>query len=52
MASPLSELAHNLAKEIHKIKCKHGCDNKNASRVELKTVILSAVLNTETLKMI
>ena len=52
MASLLSNLVDNLAKGILKIKCKHGHGNKNVTRVELNTKIVSAVFNKETLKMI
>ena len=47
MASSLSILAE----EIHKIKFKYGHDNKKFENVELNTKILSASLNTQTLKM-
>ena len=50
MANLFSNLVDNPAEGIHKIKCKHGHDNKNAKRVELNTKIVSAVLNTQTLK--
>ena len=52
MASSLSSLFDNLAEGIHKIKWKHGFDNKNAKRVELNAKIVSALLNTKTLKMV
>ena len=29
----LSNLVHNLAEGLHKIKCKYGHDNKNVKRV-------------------
>ena len=35
MASLLSNLASNLSKEIHKIKCKHGHEDKKVKLVEL-----------------
>ena len=52
MVRPLSNLVDNLAEGIHKIKCKHGHDNKNVKCVEFNTKILSAVLNMQMLKMI
>ena len=51
MARSLSNLFNDLAEGIHKIKCKHGHDKKNAKRVELNTEILSADLNIQTSKM-
>ena len=50
MASSLSNIIHNLAEGIHKIKCKYGHNNKNMRRVELN--INNADLNVPTLKMI
>ena len=47
MASSLSILAEG----IHKIKFKHGHDNKKFENVELNTKILSASLSIQTLKM-
>lgn len=52
MASLSSNLVNNLVKEIHKIKCKLGHDNKKCDTVELKAKIVSDVLNTHTLRMI
>ena len=53
MEGSLSNLVDNLAEGIHKIKYKHGHDNKkNVNYVELNTKIVSVVLNTQTLKMI
>ena len=48
----LSNLVENLAESIHKIKftCEH--DNKHAKRVELNAKIVSALLNTQVLKII
>ena len=50
MTSSLSNLANNIAAGIRTIKCKNEHDNKNVKRVELKTKIVSAFLNTKTLK--
>ena len=36
MANSLSNLFDNLAEEIHKIKCKHGNDNKKCKKREIK----------------
>ena len=36
MASSLSNLVDNLAEGIHKIKCKHGVDNKKCKAHEIK----------------
>ena len=52
MVSSLSNLVNNLAKEIHKVKCKYGQGNKNAKRVKLNAKIVSVVLNIKTLKTI
>ena len=48
MASSLSNLVDNLAEGIHKLKQKHGYDDKkkkNGKRVELSTKIMSAFWN-------
>ena len=50
MASSLSNPVNNFAEGIHKIKYKNEHDNKNVKRVELNTKIVSAFLNTKTLK--
>ena len=52
MASSLSYLVNNFAEGIHKIKCKKGIIIKIGKYPELSTKILSAVLNTQKLKMI
>ena len=53
MPSSLSNLVNNLTKGIDKAKCKYGYDNKkNAKCVGLSTKTVSAILNTQTLKMI
>ena len=53
MASLLSNLVDDLEEGIHKVKCKYGHDDKNVKKVvDLNTRIMSAVLNTKTLKMI
>ena len=53
MASLLSNLVDDLEEGIHKVKCKYGHDYKNVKKVvDLNTRIMSAVLNTKTLKMI
>ena len=36
MASSLSNLVNNLAKEIHKIKCKYEPDDKKCKACEIK----------------
>ena len=41
MASFLSNLINNLAKVIHKLKCKNEHDNKNMKRVEFNKKIVS-----------
>ena len=51
MASLLSNFVNNSTEEIQKIKCNYRHDNKNVKRVELYTMIVSAALNTQTLKM-
>ena len=51
MASSLSNLLDNLAKGIHKIKCKYRNDEKNVKLAELNTKIAIVVLNTQALKM-
>ena len=50
MASTLSNLVNNFAEGIHEIKYKNEHDNKNVKRVELKTKIVSAFLNSKSLK--
>ena len=52
MASSLSYLANNSAEGIHKIKCKKEIILKIGKYPELTTKILSAVLNTQKLKII
>ena len=52
MTSSLSNLVDNLAEGFHKIKCKYGHDNKNVKHVKLNAKIVSAALNTQTVKMI
>ena len=52
MASSLSNAVDNIAEEINKIKCNCGHDNINVNCVELNTKIVSAVLDTPTLKLI
>ena len=49
MASSLSNLVNNLNEGIYNIKCIYRHD---ARRVEAHTATLSAVLNTQTLKVI
>ena len=39
MASSLSNLVNNLSEGIHKIKCKHGHDDKKVRLAELKISI-------------
>ena len=36
MASSLSNLVNNLSEEIHKIKCKHGHDDKKCETCRIK----------------
>ena len=50
MASSISNLVNYFAKGIHKIKC--NIIIKNMKLVELNTKIVSAFLNTQTLKII
>ena len=45
MTNSLSNLVNNLTEQIHKIRCKHGLDNKTVKRVKLNTNIVSIVLN-------
>ena len=52
MTSSLSNLFDKLVEKVHKIKFKHRHDKKNANGMELNTMFLSAVVNTQTLKMI
>ena len=52
MASSLSNLVNNIAEGIHKIECKYGHDHKIWETCGIKKKIVSAVLNTQTLKMI
>ena len=51
MANSLSNLADKFAEGICKVKCKYGHDKKIVKRKELNAKIVSAVLNTQTLKM-
>ena len=51
MASSLSNLDDSLAEGNDRMKCKYGLDNKNGKRVELNKKIVSAVTNTQALKM-
>ena len=50
MACSLVNLVDNLGDGIHKTKCKYGI--KNIKRIELYIKIVSAALDTQTLKMI
>ena len=52
MASSLPNLVDNLAKGIHKTKCKHEHHSKNGKRVESNTKFGIVFLNTQTLKII
>ena len=52
MASSLSNLVNNLSEELHIIKCKLGCNDKNVKLVELNISIMTVFLNIKTLKMI
>ena len=53
LSSLLSNLVNNVAEGIHKVKCKHGHDNKkNAKCVELNTKIKTAFSNTQILEII
>ena len=52
MASSLSNLVDNLAKRIHGLNVNMDITIKISKPVELNTKIVSAVLNTQTLKMI
>ena len=52
MASSLLNLVDILAGGIHKTKCKYKHNKKNLKNGELNTEIVSAILNTKTLKMI
>ena len=52
MATSLAKLADNLAEEILKLNANMDTIIKNVVRVELNTKIVSAVLNTQMLKMI
>ena len=52
MASSFSNLVDNFSKKNLGIKYKYGHDNKEVTFVKPKTRILSAVVNTQTLKMI
>ena len=52
MVSSLSNLLNNLAKGIHKVKCKHEHNGKNVKLVKLNTNIATAFLNTQTLEII
>ena len=52
MASSLSNLANNLAKGIHKIKCKFRHDDKNVKHMELNISIATVFWITQILKMI
>ena len=52
MASLLLNLVDILAGGIHKTKCKYKHNKKNLKNGELNTEIVSAILNTKTLKMI
>ena len=36
IASPLSTLANDFSGGIHKIKCKHGCDDKKCETWRIK----------------
>ena len=47
IASSLSSFVDNLAESICKVKCKYGHDVYLIKPVELNTIILSAVLNTQ-----
>ena len=52
MASSLSNLVINMLKELIKFNVRTDTTIKNAKHVELNTKIVSAFLNTQTLKMI
>ena len=53
LSSLLSNLVNNVAEGIHKVKCKHGHDNKkNAKSVELNTRIETAFSNTQILEIV
>ena len=43
-------LLDNIAEGIHKIKCTNILITKNENRVEINAKIVSAILNTQTLK--
>ena len=45
MVSSSSNLVNNLARRIHKIKCKYEHDEKNVKLAELKAKIVSVFLN-------
>ena len=51
MASSLSNLVENIVEETHIVKCKYR-QKKALKNKELNTKIVSAFLNTQTLKMI
>ena len=51
MASSLSNLVENIVEETHNVKCKYR-QKKAVKNKELNTKIVSAFLNTQTLKMI
>ena len=52
IASPLSTLANDFSGGIHKIKCKHGCHDKNVKPEESNISIPTVVLNTQILKVV
>ena len=52
MESSSSNLVSNLSERIHKIKCKHGHEDKNEKLVELQMKYATVFLNTKTLKII
>ena len=52
MASSLSNLVNKITERIHKRKFKYRHADKNVKLVESNTKIASALLNTQTLKMI
>ena len=46
MASYLSKLVTNFFEEVHKIKCKHGNNDKKCETLKLNVSIATAFLNT------
>ena len=52
MASSLLTIVNNLSERLHRIKCNTDTIEKNVKLAELNTQIVTAFLNTQTLKMI